>query len=84
MSFSFQALGTKAEVIAQIEKASVYDNAIGETAKELVINALKADTTEAGKDYEYRYVVSAGGHSGGGTATSLQLAITPQYVPVIK
>jgi hypothetical protein len=84
MSFSFNAVGTKPEVIAQVKAAPAYENAIGDLAKALIIEALEADTAEAGPHYEYRYTVSASGHSGGSTATSLTLNLAPQYVPVVK
>jgi hypothetical protein len=84
MTFSFNAVGTKAEVIAQVEATPTYDNAIGEQAKALIIEALKADKAEAGPNYEYRYTVSVSGHSGGSIATSIQLTMAAHYIPVIK
>jgi hypothetical protein len=85
MTFAFNAMGTKSEVADQVQAANVYGNQIGETAKQLIIEALTADDSMAGSsDYEYRYSVAANGHSGGSIPTTLSLTLSAVYVPVIK
>lgn len=80
MSFSFNAVGTKEEVIAQVEAADVYGNKIGDDAKKLIIDALNADTTPAATGWEYRYVIQAHGHSGGGSPLQLTMNLTTHHV----
>lgn len=84
MSFSFNGLGTKEEVIAQLEAADVYGNQVGADAKKLIIDSLKADTAQAASGWEYRYHVQASGHSGGGSPLSLSLNLTTHHVRSIS
>jgi hypothetical protein len=87
MSFSFNAMGTRDEVIQQVTEAPIYDNEIGQHAKDLIRNALLKESTTgayAGAGYEHRYLVEAAGHSGPGAATSLTLKIEPRYVKKIS
>ena len=84
MTFSFNAIGAKEEVTAQIEAAPINDNVLGEAAKKLIIEALGLEKAVASPNYEYRYVVSVSGHSGGSFPIALNLVIQSHYVPVIK
>lgn len=83
MSFSFAAVGTKEEVAAQLAKVDVYGNAIGEAARLAVINAMGLENLQPYSGYEYRYTVTANGHSGGGSPLSLNLSVAGHYVPVV-
>lgn len=83
MSFSFSAVGTKEEVAAQLAKVDVYGNAIGEAARLLVVNAMGLESVQPYTGYEYKYVVNASGHSGGGSPLSLNMSIVGHYVPVL-
>lgn len=80
MSFSFNGFGTKDEVIAQVTAADVDGNEIGDAAKKLVVEALEADETTNGPGWEYRYVVQAHGHSGGGSPLQLTMSIATHNV----
>jgi len=80
MSFSFNALGTKEEVIAQLEASDVYGNQIGEDAKKLITDALNGDSTPAATGWEHRYAIQAHGHSGGGSPLQLTLTLVTHTV----
>ena len=84
MSFSFSALGTKEEVIAQLEASRLYGNKIGEDAKKLIVDALSEDNTGNSPGWEYRYVVQAHGHSGGGSPLQLTLSLATHNVQSIS
>lgn len=83
MSFSFSAVGTKEEVIAQLAKIDVYGNDVGEAAKTLVSDSLGKENVQPYSGYEYKYTVTANGHSGGGSPLSLNLSVVGHYVPVV-
>lgn len=88
MSFSFHAVGTKEDVTAQLEKASITAgedrfNLIAVELRDLLANHFRAETAHPGGAHEYRYMVSASGHGGGNTPVSLNLTVTPAWVPVI-
>lgn len=84
MSFSFTAVGTKDEVIAQLAQVDVYGNAIGESARLMVVNALGLESVQPYTGYEYKYTVKASGHSGGGSPLSLSLTVVGDYVPLVN
>jgi hypothetical protein len=83
VSFSFNAMGTKREVLAQLARTTVSGSKIGVAARDLVAAALdeEAENRLAGPGYECRYTVNASGHSGGGSALQLSLTVQPCYVP---
>lgn len=82
MSFSFTAVGARTEVVEQLAALSAPGNKVGELARQLVAEALgDLDDAPAGSGFRAVYIVRASGHSGGGSATSLNLVIEPQYVP---
>jgi hypothetical protein len=82
MSFSFTALGTRSEVLAQLAAVSANRNKVGEAARQLAADALaEEEDAPGGSGYHPVYIVKASGHSGGGSPASLQLSIEAQYVP---
>lgn len=83
MSFGWTAVGTKPEVLAQLEKVSSYGNRVSDFARDAVIAAISEDDASQSHGYEYRYVVKANGHSGSGVATTLQLSIETAHVPIV-
>lgn len=84
MSFSFNTVGSKDEVLAQLAKVDVYGNAIGEEARLLVLNSLSADKVQPYDGFDLKYTVTASGHSGGGSPLSLNLTVTGTYVPHVE
>jgi hypothetical protein len=81
MSFSFAAVGTRAEVLAQLAGVSAHGNLVGEAARQLAADALAGQEDAPSAGYHPVYIVRASGHSGGGSPTSLNLTIEAQYVP---
>lgn len=82
MSFSFTAIGTRAEVLEQLGLASPSGNKVGELARQLAADALaEEEDAPTASGYHPAYIVKASGHSGGGSPTSLSLTIETQYVP---
>ena len=80
MSFAFQAVGTKEEVLAQLENTKV-ENEIGVYVKDALV---KGFTTEVTKPYvgaSLKYVVEVNGHSGFGAPMSLNCSVRPLYTP---
>lgn len=81
MSFSFSAMGTRDEVLAQLALSDPSGNKVGEAARDLVAAALEAEVYRpAGPGWEYRFIVEASGHSGGGSPLSLNLTVRPVFV----
>lgn len=85
MSFSFNAVGTKEEVVAQLEAAPIglgehRFNEFGADLCELLGKHFAAETAAPGSGYEYRYVAKASGHGGGSVPLSLQMSVEPLYV----
>jgi hypothetical protein len=88
VSFSFTAIGTAADIQAQLPKVSAYDNVVGELVRTALIQAFEQEAADpspvnagARQDYEYRYTVNASGHSGGGSPLSLNVSVTSAWVP---
>lgn len=79
VSFSFTAIGTPGEVAAQLGAVAT-DNLAGADAAALAARHIANDQPAPWAGHEIRYVVEASGHSGGGTALSLQLSIRGQWV----
>jgi hypothetical protein len=89
MSFSFNAIGTKEDVTAQLEAASVPGgsdrfNEFGADLRDLLVRHFGAETAAAGEGHEYRYVVKASGHGGGNSPLYVQLTIEACWVPVVS
>lgn len=82
MSFAFSAIGTRDEVLAQLPHVPTSGNAVGDAVRDLLAEQFTAESASANPGYEYRYVVKASGHSGGGAALSLNLSVEAQWVPV--
>lgn len=88
MSFSFQAIGNKDEVIAQLEAAPIGQgeqrfNEFGADLRDLLVRHFGHEGEHArpyAAGHEYRYVVKANGHGGGSVALSLSLTIEPHHV----
>lgn len=79
MSFYFTAVGTRTEVIEQLAAVREGTNGTGELGPELAMLFAKhivadGDSPGAG-DYTTRYVITANGHSGGGSTTSLTASV---------
>lgn len=86
MSFSFTAVGKRAEVVKQLRNANTYDNAIGKAVADLLAEHLDQEEypNYLGDEWDMAYVVKAGGHSGGGTPLSLTVTVEPAWVPKTK
>lgn len=87
MSFGFQAVGTREDVVRQLEAhaAGKYNaGTIAEDVARLLAGRVHADRPDlyGSADGEYRYVVKASGHSGGGSPLSLNASVEAHYVPV--
>ena len=87
MSFAFQALGDKDEVIAQLEAAPIglgekRFNEFGADLRELLVKHFGHEAEHQG-GYQYRYIVKANGHGGGSVPLSLNLTVESLYVPVL-
>jgi hypothetical protein len=90
VSFSITASGTRDEVVAQLEHRRDHDSdtsdaradALRKKAADLLIAAIGADDlTPVQADYENRYYITASGHAGGHYGTTLNIQVTPHYVP---
>jgi len=82
MSFSFTAIGTRDQVIAQCRAHNIdHGGSLAIAARDLITDALKADGTAEREGWAYAYVVTASGHSGAGNPVSLNIKIEPQWVP---
>lgn len=81
MSFSFAAVGTRAEVLSQLAGVSASGNKVGEAARQLAADALAEEEDAPSTGYHLVYVVKAHGHSGGGSPTGLNMSIEAHYVP---
>ena len=84
MSFSFTAAGDKKQVVAQLNaiadgKRSIGTGQLGTDLARLLAEHVNQDENQPG-GYQYVYVVTASGHSGGGSAASLQCSVTPHWV----
>lgn len=77
MTFAFNGVGTRAEVIRQVRSHHVEAEGLGDEARKLVVAALELDN---GQD-EYGYIVKAYGHADSGGATSLTITIEPIWIP---
>lgn len=87
MSFSFTAVGRKDDVVRQLRAIKDGTAGTGELAPEiaqLLARHIDTDHLSFAGDYDCHYVVSASGHSGGGSATSLQLTVTPHYIRKVE
>jgi hypothetical protein len=82
MSFSFTAIGTRDQVIAQCRAHDIgHGGSLAIAARDLITGALKADETPQREGWAYAYVVTANGHSDAGAPVSLNIKIEPQWVP---
>jgi hypothetical protein len=81
MSFSYTAVGDKHEVVAQLRRYEGTESmGIGAGIAALLANHLAQDTVQGWGDQEFRYVVEASGHSGGGSAMNVKVSLTPHLV----
>jgi hypothetical protein len=84
VSFSFNAVGSRDEVVEQlghVKEGTHGDGALGPEIAALLAAHLKADDPgELAGSYRVGYVVKASGHSGGGIAASLNVTLEPLYV----
>jgi hypothetical protein len=86
VSFSLTALGTKEEVIKQLQHQAknqdmIKNSPVAIALVQLLSSELEKDAPSVYKDHEMRYHVSASGHSGGGSAMSLSVTVNPAYTP---
>jgi hypothetical protein len=84
VSFSFNAAGSKRQVVAQLREIAEHKRNIGtgELGPQLagvLAEHINQDESEPG-GWEYVYVVTAGGHSGGSSPSSLNCSVTAHYV----
>ena len=90
MSFSFNAIGTADEVIAQLEAAPIGKgqqrfNKFGGDLRDLLVSHFGHEHEHAvpwAGGHEYRYIVKASGHGGGSVPLSLQLEVENHHVAV--
>lgn len=87
MSFSFAAVGTKDDVVAQLGAASITtsDHRFNEVAvdlRDLLVKHFEAETLQPYGSSDYRYTVKASGHGGGNVPLSLQVTVEPHWIPV--
>ena len=84
MSFSFTAVGSKAEVARQLRAHTDSDTIVAEVRRFLVraIEAHEADTGSSGDfgSADYAYLVKASGHIG--SPTTLNITVEPHWVTV--
>jgi len=85
MSFGFQAIGAKDEVIGQLEATPIglgehRFNQFGADLRDLLVEHFGHEAEHQGA-YQYRYVVKANGHGGGSVPLSLQLTVESVYFP---
>jgi len=84
MSFSFTAVGSRDEVIEQlghVTEGTHGTGALGPELAALLAKHLAADeVTAPSPRYRIAYVVTASGHSGGGSATSLTVSLASHYL----
>lgn len=86
MSFSFQAAGHKDQVLAQL--ATVKSDGIGNEVAEMLSRHIAAGqehtwTGENGTVHQMGYIVEASGHSGHGSAPTLNVSLKAVYLPVV-
>jgi len=87
MTFSFKAIGSKAEVLAQLK---AYDATnfgdLGRDVRDLVgqhIEAASGTPNVTPGDWAIKYEVVASGH-GDGTSVSFKCEVTSHWVPAVK
>ena len=80
MSFSFSAAGTRQQTIESLNKAQMYGDGLGEKIRDAIVVSLESAADKTG-DTDLRYEVSASGHSGPGSATSLNVRVTAAAAP---
>jgi hypothetical protein len=83
MSFSFTAIGTRDQVIAQCRAHNIgHGRSLAIAARDLITEALEGDDATPGREgWAYAYVVTANGHNGAGAPVSLNIKIEAQWVP---
>jgi hypothetical protein len=84
MSFSFYAAGSKAQVTAKLRaiadgRRNISTGGLGTGIARLLAEHISQDHDHPGGD-EYVYIVTASGHSGGGSATSLNVSVAPHWI----
>jgi hypothetical protein len=86
VSFSFTAVGKRAEVVEQLRNVPTYGNKIGQDLADLLVEHLGREEypNHLDDDWEMAYVITAGGHSGGGSPLSLNVTVEPKWVPKAK
>lgn len=84
MSFGFTAIGTKDEITRQIGATDLTHAGIGRDLGELISGHVAAEQPHHDPAREWRYVVKAHGHSGGGSPLSLTVSIEAQPVAVTR
>lgn len=84
MSFSFTAAGGKHQVVAQLRaigngQRNIGTGQLGPELAHLLAGHINADQDNADGD-DHVYVVTASGHSGGGSPASLRCEVTAHWV----
>lgn len=88
MSFGFAAIGKRDDVVKQLRHVQVgaqNDNKVGCEVALLLARHIAEDAPLnclVGDGYEQVYVVDASGHSGGGSALSLNVTVKSHYIVV--
>lgn len=87
MTFAFNAVGDKEEVIGQLNAAAITAgedrfNLVALEVRDLLVNHFTHEAAAAYNGGEYRYAVKASGHGGGSSPLSLHLTVEPLYVQV--
>ena len=86
MSFSFSLVGTREEVLAQLEaRDKRYGGVVADRAAGLIAATMTEEKYTPGSvsGYETRYVVDVSGHTGDTTsASSLTLSISSRYITI--
>jgi hypothetical protein len=82
VTFGFQAVGSKDEVLAQLaaHKNNPYITGLGSELIDLLARHISEDTTET-REHQAAYVIKANGHSGGGGACTLSVTTESWWVP---
>lgn len=81
-NFYFAAIGNKAEVLGQLENSETRGSLLGARIRDLIEDAVKADTPAYRPGHQEFYNISVHGHSGDPTTPfNLNVQVQSRYLP---
>lgn len=84
MTFSIRAVGSQAEVAAQLRQHTAAEGSFEARLRHLIAETIEADQPWKNLGHAWKYVVCLDGHhsgDGGGSPLSLSGSVTAQHVP---